>query len=700
VHIVARPIGDDGAERLRGNFPFVMRISNLRLLATITLLAPPFFVACGSSDSSNFTGGGGVDASAPDDGGSNVGDTSFGGDGAMLGGHTVVSLAIQPATASIESLNGAAASQQFTAVATLDNATTVNVTSATWSRDNPQVGAIGGTGLYTADGSVGGLVNVTATYMGQTATAALAVKLHLVQNPGNVSGSVQTSLTGATTPDASVVWAYPYDATVFPRGVGEAPLMWMNGGASDDYYVHLTSPTFELETYAAAPMSRYDFDAATWQEFGDSTTGAAELKVARWNGSAASIIVDQHWSVAAGSMRGTIYYWAINTGRVMRIQSGATTPDDFIGASVTCPSCHTVAANGQHLLMNEGSWPSETSFNYDLQSSSNTFSGYAVTTGASQWALPGVSPDGTVIVENFAPLRGNIGVQTGAFDSTTSTQIPSTGLEGNQLWMPAFSPDGQLIAYVDSTTSDLRAYDWDATNKKATNDRLIVASASNSAAPQIQFPTVSPDHQWIVYHRGPSLGSLGIPGDMYAASVATPGTEIALDALNGATYPFAAGTRDRHLDFEPTFAPVAAGGYFWVVFHSRRTWGNAITGPAYVAEGDGVKQLWVAAFDQAPTAGTDPSHPAFHLPGQDPTTLNMRGYWALDPCMGNGSGCQSGTECCGGYCGPAPDGGLECSSVSTGCSGDGDRCTTSSDCCAAASGETCINGVCSAPAPR
>jgi hypothetical protein len=675
-----------------------MRALKLLSFALLALSATGY-AACGSSPSTD-SGGGGADAStAPEDGGITLGDASFGGD-ADFGGHAVVSLAITPATASIESLNGAAATQQFTAVATLDNATTVNVSGATWSRDNPQVGGVGGTGLYTADGSVGGLVNVTASYMGKTATAALTVKLHLVQNPGNVGGSVQTSLTGATTPDATVVWAYPYDQTVFPRGIGEAPLMWLNAAASDDYYVHLTSPTFELETYATAPTSRYDFDATTWQQFGDSTTGAAELKVARWNGSAASVIVDQHWSVANGTMRGTIYYWAINTGRVMRIQAGASAPDDFIGASVTCPSCHTVAANGQQLFMNEGSWPSETSFNYDLQSSANSFSGFSVTTGASQWALPGVSPDGTTVVENFAPLRGNIGVQTGAFDSTTSTAIANTGLEGNQLWMPAFSPDGKLLAYVDSTTSDLRAYDWDATNKKATNDRLIVASASNAAAPQIQFPTVSPDHQWIVYHRGPSLGSLGIPGDMYAASVASPGTEIPLNALNGATYPFAAGSRDRDLDFEPTFAPVAAGGYFWVVFHSRRTWGNAITGPAFVAEGNGVKQLWVAAFDQAPTAGTDPSHPAFHLPGQDPTTLNMRGYWALDPCMGDGSGCQSGTECCGGYCGPAPDGGLVCASVSTGCSADGDRCTTSSDCCGQATGETCINGVCSAPPPQ
>ena len=492
--------------------------------------------------------------------------------------------------------------------------------------------------------------------------------------------------------------------------------MWMNGGATDAYLVQLTSPTFELQSYITAATGRYDFDPTTWQEFVDSTSGTAELKVSRWNGSAATLATDLHWTVAPASMRGTIYYWAINTGRVMRIQPGATAPDDFLGPSVTCPSCHTVSANGQQLLMNEGEWPQETSINYDLKSSGNDYSGFSSGgNGASQWALPGVSPDGTTVVENFAPLRGNIGTQTGAFDAVTGAAIPNTGLEGNQLWMPAFSPDGKLLAYVNGTTGDLHAYDWDPVAKTATNDRIIVTSATNTAMPTIQFPTVSPDHQWIIYGRGTSLGSLGVPGDLYVASVASPGTEIPLATLNGTSYPFAAGARDRDLDYEPTFAPVAAGGYFWVVFHSRRTWGNAITGPAYVAEGNGVKQLWVAAFDQAPAAGKDPSHSAFYLPGQDATTLNMRGYWALDPCQGDGTGCQSGTQCCGGYCAPAGvdagvsspvDGGeagapaFVCASSTTGCSQDGDKCSVSSDCCGASSGTTCINGVCSEPPPQ
>ena len=198
-----------------------------------------------------------------------------------------------------------------------------------------------------------------------------------------------------------------------------------------------------------------------------------------------------------------------------------------------------------------------------------------------------------------------------------------------------------------------------------------------------------------------------IPGNLYAASVASPGTEIELAQLDGTNYPFAAGSRDQNLNYEPTFAPVAAGGYFWLVFHSRRTYGSRLVDAAYVEPGVGLKQLWVAAFDQAPVAGVDPSHPAFYLGGQDTGALNARGFWALSPCLPDGQTCQTGTDCCNGFCNaPEDDGGLDAGGGAlvcgqpSGCAPDGSKCKTSADCCNAPAGTTCINSVCSEPPPE
>ena len=188
---------------------------------------------------------------------------------------------------------------------------------------------------------------------------------------------------------------------------------------------------------------------------------------------------------------------------------------------------------------------------------------------------------------------------------------------------------------------------------------------------------------------------------MYFASAVTPNQEARCAKLDGDGYPFAAGSRDLSWNFEPSFAPVAAGGYFWVVFTSRRTYGNVLTGPAQGAAGTAVKQLWIAAIDQNPKPGADPSHPAFHLTGQDEANLAMRGFYALPPCAQNGQGCQCGTDCCGGYCAGGTDGGAPvCQSMSPGCSQSGDKCNVTSDCCNASAGVTCINHVCSEPTPQ
>src|SRR5208282_5866272 len=163
------------------------------------------------------------------------------------------SISISPAQAAITSLNGKAAKQPFTVLAQYTNGTSGTLTTGlAWTSDSPLVGAVDGAGLYTASGSLGGLVHVSAAYKGQKAAATLTVKLILQQNPGNVPPGVQTSLQGATTPDPSVVWAYPYDGTVWPRRLLPPILQWNGGAATDDYYMHIVSPTFELQQFTTA----------------------------------------------------------------------------------------------------------------------------------------------------------------------------------------------------------------------------------------------------------------------------------------------------------------------------------------------------------------------------------------------------------------------------------------------------------------
>lgn len=174
------------------------------------------------------------------------------------------------------------------------------------------------------------------------------------------------------------------------------------------------------------------------------------------------------------------------------------------------------------------------------------------------------------------------------------------------------------------------------------------------------------------------------------------------------------------LNYEPTVNPTptydsaGAAEYYWVVFTSRRMFGNIATIDPWwsdprrqdISQTVTPKKLWVAAIRANPTAGTDPSYPAFYLPGQEWVSGNSKAYWVQNACIqGNATPsvsteCESSLDCCSGstcqlatpvsnpakrYCVPA-----------MACVNAGGACTQSTDCC---SGRVCSSGTCQDPPP-
>jgi len=658
---------------------------NTQLIIAL-LLAGGLPVACsgaGSTGGSTNSGAGGA-GGVTNTGGAGVGGDIFVG----VGGNNSGPLQIVPASAVIDVVNGSSMPVDFDAEL---GGTKVN---ASWVVDLSSVAGVDKDGIVTATGALGGEVVVKATYNGQTVSAKVTVNLKKQLNPAGVSPADQGTLKGAAGSDPSVVWAYPYNKTVFPKGLLSPELMWNNSAAGDQYYVHLTGKYIDFEIFTKAePPSRFAIDDASWNQITESGKGGTvNLHVARMTpGEQSGTVIAEHtWTIANGSLRGTVYYWANSLGRVLRIKPGAKAPEDFLAAAgqTGCSTCHAVSANGSTMIIggdiNVSTW--------DLLANQPVLSIASVGKPVRNWAMPAISPNGKVLIENNAALPGPPGGSDGMWDSTTGQKLANTGLEGVLLDMPAFAPNGTKIAYVDHASKDLGVYDYDANAVNASNPVPLVPAGSDPNLNAIAFPSVSPDAKWIVYHRGVYPGSLDTrtgPGDLYVASGDQPGVEMRLANADGDTYPFAAGDRDRHYNYEPTFAPLASGGFFWVVYTSRRTYGNRLTGGK-----DAVKQLWVTAIDQSPQPGADPSHPAFWVPGQDLGTLNMRGFWALDPCKQVGDACGSGSECCNQNC----DMGVCKDPNPNECAQTGNHCDTTADCCDKSA--TCINNICSEPPPQ
>jgi hypothetical protein len=168
----------------------------------------------------------------------------------------------------------------------------------------------------------------------------------------------------------------------------------------------------------------------------------------------------------------------------------------------------------------------------------------------------------------------------------------------------------------------------------------------------------------------------------------------------------ASNVNDYQLNYLPAFSPASTGNYYWVVFTSRRMYGNIATDDPWDAEpgyscNSGIpptKKLWIAAIDKNWSYPNDPSHPAFYLPGQELKAGNSDGFWVNAACGNVGAACSINDDCCGGV-GASPT--TRCDAVTstcqsiTACKTSGQSCASSGDCC---SGLVCGGaGQCATP---
>src|SRR5579884_2416868 len=199
-------------------------------------------------------------------------DMSASGGGGAGGGDMSGPLVIAPMDPVLTMMPGGMPTQGFTA--TIGG----QAVSPAWTIDRGELGNIDvSTGVFTAAGTIGGKGTITAMFNGQTATTSITLMLQQTQNgdpayppsgnpgPGGYggvgghrrggaagSGSVGV-LGGASTPNGTVKILYPYDGTVWPRGLLAPLIMWDQAALKfDAIMIKLHSKYFDYTgTFAA-----------------------------------------------------------------------------------------------------------------------------------------------------------------------------------------------------------------------------------------------------------------------------------------------------------------------------------------------------------------------------------------------------------------------------------------------------------------
>jgi hypothetical protein len=619
----------------------------------------------------------------------------------------------------------------------------------TWSIDDTKIGSVSGDGTFHANGYVGGLVTISATVGDGTISKQITVDVDITVNDGKISDADQASLVAGGASDATYKFLYPYDGTVFPRGLA-APVLQLAGTAATSTYTTITLPHFKYQQFSAA-LTRVQvrLPEPVWKGM-TLTAGAADdvtLTVSKLSAGQVTGPATQTYRVAQASMKGIIYYNTYSSpltmgtndtdkGGILRIKAGGNAEVVKRG----CTVCHAVSAGGSVLATGSGyvlaDYAPANSATYDVSPDGNVAPRLAAAPGLT-FPFAGLTPDGSKALTNGLPpgawptkiMRGvysAAGYTSSLVDTSTGTAVPATGLTVKYVQTPAFSPDGTKVTFLNGDMLDnrvLSTLDFDNATNAFSAPNILVQNPNEAMA----WPTFLPDNSAVLYHAGNSFDSYEFTGgttqskpqyaEVRMVEVATK-TVKKLNALNGRddkgtlTLPYGE-TVEGRMNYEPNVLPVAVGGYYWVLFTSRRAYGNTIAPGGMLehmqdpwgsdAEPSLRKKLWIAAIDVDHVDALDPSHPAFYLPGQELEGGNMRAFAAMAPCQPDGGACESGSDCCGGYCRQTSSGAngapvLECVPPPVNeCSHTDETCATADDCCDAR--ELCINARCTLRSP-
>jgi hypothetical protein len=521
----------------------------------------------------------------------------------------------------------------------------------------------------------------------------------LHENPGMVDSSTRAKLKAGGKDDAAFRWTYPYDRTVFPLGL-LPPTLQFGGTAADAAYVHITTSVLDYEGYFAPGASELALSKASWS----AVTNAAgpkdplAVQVTKISSGRVTGPISESWPVAHASLRGTIYYETYGSSiisggggmgqggvGIMKVKPGDSQPTVV---KEGCGNvCHSASANGSTLVANTS--PMGGSAAYDLTQGASTINSAQDT----RYTYGALYPDGSMFM-SATGYRLWAGLPSQLYGTKSGQVIATNGWSIQHGGTPAFAPDGKEIAFVheDVDGHTLAKMSFDAATK--TFSKLVDVATSTDF---VAWPAFTPDDKWIVYQAGSSQSfetDSGSSGDVFFVDAATKAIHR-LDSLDGYTGGGGGSylpADDPGLSFAPTVLPEAVGGYFWVVFTSHRSYGNTLPSKD---NNDENGKLWVAAVDLKPSDGKDPSHPAFFLDGQEKVSDNLRGFWVQSPCMKNGSSCQSGDQCCDGFCRGGDGGAAVCVPPPGGCSNEYEKCSTNADCCDPT--YECIGGKCSQP---
>lgn len=611
---------------------------------------------------------GGADATSSDAG---SGDADADGSNDTEGGPdaepaTLLDLALFPTRIDLATELGVGATETLLAIGAFSDGSERDVgREVLWTTTDPSVATVDVTGRVATAGSRAGRCFVVGSLDGLEVSAEVTVTLQEARTEGAPTAEDVSLLGGFAAEDAASapLWLYPQSGTVFPSRMLPPLFQWDRRGCS------AARISLAAEGVAIAVITDADQFAPSEAEWTALASGFGEVttRLEAVCGGRLLAAIGPSFRMADAGLRGSVYYWRIASGDIMRIRERASAPERVFPDNVetgTCRGCHTISPDGSRLafMYNGGENPRA-----GIATAESPTPPVIPNGSLLQWTWASFRPDGRRLVGVMSGRMSLYDVTPGIPDGALSLGEVASANAGKLPAQPAWSPDGSRLAFVSRNNpaldwefgaSSLHMVPYDRPTDSFGAAVELVARGTGASDDTISTPTWSPDSQWIAFVRGEDAGRTGT-------------TQLQLYHLPTGSLSTLARAGSGLRESFTSFSPYREGGYFWLLFYSTRSYGHVTTN----------KQLWVAAIDANAPPGSDLSFPAFWLPGQDSSSTNISGYWSPPACGTLGQLCKDDTDCCGDsacLAGPGPD---ETTCQPAACVAWGDGCSGADRCC-------------------
>jgi WD40 repeat protein len=531
----------------------------------------------------------------------------------------VASLRVEPASMDLETTAGVPAEAQFEALATFDNGEEAPIDLVSWSVSNNSAGDVDDDGFFQAVDTNGGTTLVTATHLGMSASAEVQLVYveHTLEDdlPEEIVTAFDEAQAGSST---ELALLYPLDGVTVPRNLEGLVFLWPEIEGKETCRLAFRSELTDLSVYTTA--GRWYASAELWNVItATNREGQVEVTVhcGSWDGSSLSAVVSGPGSVLTANRfdaRGSVLYWESNTESIVRLGVGAQEREDYWtreDSDDNCTGCHVLSEGTDQLVVTHNGIQGTFSILDISEPDEPTLEQGPIEEYRSTFNT--VSPDGHWMIAT----RGG---ELHLYDLTTGDFVSHLDTGGAYMTQPNWSPDGALVAAVRATgvvLSDMNFEAGEIVLMPWEDGALGEATALVPADPGINryAPAFSPDGEWIAYNRSTGDGYSDRDAELWLVS-RDGSLDIRLDAANGEGEG-AGGSMAR-------WAPLPDDDVLWLAFSSRRLYApeRALEQPEQMPQ----IWISAIDANEA-VEGRDPSRAPFWLPGQEIRSDNHLPVW-------------------------------------------------------------------------